>query len=55
MKRAVEDHCSACGTARAQAGTLMRCSCAKALYCDKKCQRADWRAHKQVCSFVNKK
>ncbi|KAI0403554.1 hypothetical protein F4802DRAFT_598948 [Xylaria palmicola] len=39
--------CNSCNKASAD---LMRCAkCMTTLYCDRECQRADWKAHKKIC------
>ncbi|KAG5485867.1 hypothetical protein CUR178_07460 [Leishmania enriettii] len=44
-------HRGARGTATTAAVPLQRCSrCRLAKYCSLECQRADWKAHKQVCA-----
>lgn len=40
-----------CGHCKNSVGKMMHCPCRKVLYCNEKCQRADWSAHKTKCDF----
>ncbi|USP79097.1 uncharacterized protein yc1106_06371 [Curvularia clavata] len=45
--------CSACGKTATDKGvvTLNRCSrCKKTIYCNRDCQKADWKTHKKICA-----
>lgn len=49
MHMATVKTCSNCGR---QATTLLRCKgtcCGDAMYCNKSCQKADWKMHKKIC------
>lgn len=35
--------------------TICLCPCKAIRYCNKECQKADWKNHKQVCTFNKKK
>ena len=41
------DHC-------AKPSATMQCPCKNARYCDKTCQKGDWKGHKISCSFSKK-
>ena len=46
------DSCAACGM---KSMDLKKCtSCKKVAYCNKICQRKDWKKHKHDCTFVPK-
>lgn len=48
-------HCHKGANVVEMAAPLLRCSrCKVAKYCTAKCQKADWRAHKHVCSLGSK-
>ena len=47
--KGVVNKCDYCG----QSSAIMHCPCKNARYCDKKCQRGDWKSHKISCSFNN--
>ncbi|KAL7447111.1 hypothetical protein ACHAXM_011126, partial [Skeletonema potamos] len=49
MHMATVNTCSNCGR---QATTLLRCKgtcCGDAMYCNKSCQKADWKMHMKIC------
>ena len=46
--------CSHCGNGGSKQSTKL-CACKLVRYCDKACQKADWKAHKAVCSAVKRK
>eukprot|EP01071_Lankesteria_metandrocarpae_P001212 Lankesteria_metandrocarpae@DN1374_c0_g1_i1.p1 len=39
--------CASCG---AQPKSLLRCKCQQVFYCNRECQRSDWRFHQRTCS-----
>ena len=44
------DQCAKCGKAQSMVGRLKACTvCKKTFYCNKECQRSDWKRHKRVC------
>ena len=47
-----DNRCRNCGKEKSGEGAnLLRCSrCSIAKYCSSKCQRADWKEHKKLCS-----
>jgi GPN-loop GTPase len=45
-------YCTACGADSHGGETLLRCTaCKKAQYCNRECQKADWKYHKNVCTY----
>ena len=50
VRRLERRTCSLCGAVSQT--TLRRCPCGDVRYCNKECQKADWRAHKLVCSAL---
>lgn len=41
--------CAKCMIFKRGPGKMMRCPCQQVYYCDKTCQREDWKVHKLVC------
>ncbi|RIA89876.1 hypothetical protein C1645_181490 [Glomus cerebriforme] len=48
--QSVGNKCDNCG----QTSATMQCPCKNARYCDKVCQKRDWKSHKISCSFSKK-
>ena len=48
FSQAMEKPCSFCGFARGIAGNLLRCGCGT-VYCDRVCQKLDYRQHHEGC------
>ena len=44
-----QDHCAHCLCKKDSAEPLVRCSCQAVSYCNKDCQKADWKHHKPAC------
>lgn len=50
IRHDIMDTCASCGKAQFIVGSLKQCSaCREILYCGKKCQKIDWKAHKKAC------
>ena len=46
----------ACRKREADGNALQKCTCQKAAYCNRECQKADWKFHKKFCkSLASKK
>ena len=50
-ERVALQNCQACGKSETAMKTFKKCQrCKVAVYCGKDCQKADWKAHKKLCS-----
>ena len=47
--------CAKCLTYKLGSGKMMRCPCREVFYCCEECQKKDWKVHRLVCGFAEKK
>jgi hypothetical protein len=48
-----QDKCNHCGKMQALVGKLKQCQrCKVTFYCDKECQKKDWKKHKKICKSL---
>jgi hypothetical protein len=46
--------CGVCNVVASEGVTFSYCgACQSVMYCSKVCQKKDWKAHKQICKFLN--